>query len=192
VWPLRVLIIEEVPAAPELLATGTLSTTPALTITQVFTQATVPNEPALGWVDLSAWAGRDITVTFELYPDPERQGVSVLLDVISLTPWETPVVYGAALAAEAPTQAQNATATLVITGENFITTPTVSLVTDITTTVPLTLAAPAAETELRVVWPSGHTPGIYRVRVTNPGGIYNEFAFAINLAEVNFLPIAVK
>lgn len=177
VWPLRVSVTE-----------AGLDATSPLTVTTVFTHGFHIQGETLAWVDMTPWAGRDITITFDLSETAGLPASKVLLDEISMTPWETPVVHGAALAAES---AAVQPATLVITGENFITTPTVSLVTDAGLET-LTLAAPSTETELRVVWPSGNAPGRYRVRVANPSGLYSEFNFMVNLPITVFLPLTHK
>ncbi len=184
VWPFLVRVSEANTGA-----SSALTTTPGVTVTTAFTNGFIAGPQAVGWVDLSPWAGRAITVTFEISPAAGRAPASAYIDEISITPWETPVVQGAALAVE--NAAGQIGETLVVTGENFILTPTVSIVTPVGLQ-PMEFAAPATESELRVIWPFVNIVGRHRILVANPGGHYTQLDFAINLPESLFLPMITK
>jgi hypothetical protein len=117
-----------------------------------------------GWLDLSSWVSETITVTFHFtgtgghLPDGSPM---LYLDNISMGPWYTPVIREVA-----PVEVGNGiTATLTITGENFITTPTVWL-----GTTPLVEVELVSTNTITAIIPMATAPGIYDIQVANPGG----------------------
>jgi Tol biopolymer transport system component len=155
----------------------------------VTTTVNLPGSFAAGrwvmkWMDMQAWAGQSVTLTFAL-SGTSNQGVFIGLDAISLTSWLTPV----------PTQTSltqlpaNAPATQInITGTNFIATPTVKL----NGSIALGNVQWLTETQLIADLPANLPLGIYDLWVTNPGGQESVLQNAIMVGQQLYLPLARK
>lgn len=134
----------------------------------------------LGWADLDAWKGQTITITFGVHQAANDPYLHVDLDEITLSAWQTPLVQQIA-----PAQiAGGGLATLIITGENFIATPTVTL-----GETPLASVRWLTEQRLEVTVPSNIAPGIYDLLISNPTGETYRRSRAVAVGQQRYLPI---
>lgn len=137
----------------------------------------------LGWVDLTPWAGESITVTFAVTQAADEPFLRADLDDIALGSWTTPlprIITPARVAA-------GATTTFVITGTNFMATPTVTL-----GDTPLTNVSRLDENTLQADLPAGLAPGIYDLAVTNPSGAKSVLRTAVLIGQPLYLPLIGK
>lgn len=150
-----------------------------LTTTTLF--STTTSTPwTLHWTDLTPWRGQTVTVTFAVEQAAGEPPLHVYLDEVALGPWETPV-----LLQTYPLQVEyGAAAILVITGENFLPTPTVR-VGDVT----LTEVQLSDEQRLEATLPPTLAPGVYDLTVTNPGGVASRRMGALVIGERLYLPL---
>jgi hypothetical protein len=154
----------------------------ALTTTQVWSEAAC-GDWSHAWIDMSPWISQTVTVTFALHQAAGDPYVHLYLDDISLGAWLTPVVE----AATPDTLESGISTTITITGENFIDTPAVRL-NDII----------VADVEwvdghtLRLHLPAGLPPGIYILRVTNPGGQEGICKNVLKVGKLTYMPIAIR
>ena len=154
-----------------------------ITTTQVFSSNQRP-EWTTAWVDMSAWQGESVTLTFLLNPG----SVPLNLDDISLGSWLTPVPAQTnitQLPANAPAQQ------ITITGTNFIATPTLKL-NNSNTNITLSNVRRLTETQLTADQPANLPIGIYDLWVTNPGGQESVLPNAIKVGQQLYLPLARK
>lgn len=134
----------------------------------------------LAWADLSGFSGQAITLTLSL----SRSQGSVLVDEISIGEWATPIVRGIAPHEWWLDQSTS----VVITGENFLPTSTLSL-----GDYPLTSIDWISATQIQAVAPAINQGGDYDLVIRNPGGQSSVLRNAVNiLAKTNYLPIALK
>jgi hypothetical protein len=132
------------------------------------------------WIDLSAWAGDTVTLTFALKQGGGEPAASLQLDDIAVGAWLTPVVSGVSPnALEHPAGAQ-----ITITGQNFLEGASVMI-----GKTPVAEVARIDEQTLIATLPSELAPGIYNVWVTNPGGQANPAPNRMRLGETIFLPL---
>jgi len=137
-----------------------VTVTNGITATTVFS-ANQQTTWRLGWANLEAWQGQTITITFAVHQASGELFLHTDLDEISISAWQTPVVQRAT-----PAQIDSAVATtIVITGENFMATPTVKLGESVLANVRW-----LNEHQLEVEAPSTLLPGIYDLEVSNPSG----------------------
>jgi hypothetical protein len=115
------------------------------------------------WVDLSAWAGQEVTLDFTMYQEEGEGHLRVDLDEVSLAEWTTPVVTGLT-----PTHLTNLPnlGPCTITGENLM--PGLQIIVNGQDATNITLDSVTGEVSFNL--PSGLRPGIYPVTVVNPGG----------------------
>lgn len=160
----------------------TVQVTAGVTTTQVF--SATDNHPwALGWVDLTPWAGQPITVTFAVAQALDEPFLRTYLDDIALGAWTTPIPHSLT-----PAHLEvGATATLVITGTNFMPTPTITL-----GNTPLTNVRHIDERTLQAELPTGLAPGIYDLWVTNPSGAATVLRAAATVGQPLYLPLIGK
>ncbi|MEZ4727314.1 MAG: hypothetical protein R3E79_09295 [Caldilineaceae bacterium] len=153
-----------------------------LTTTSVF--STSQSSPwTLGWVDLTRWQSETITLTVKLHQASGDLPMRAYLDDLTLTSWQTPVPQ-----IVTPQQVDpGIAATLVISGENFIATPTVHL-----ETTPLTNVQQVDDQSIRADLPPTLTPGRYRLWVTNPGGSVPMYAGQIQVGQPFYLPLIAR
>lgn len=138
--------------------------TDSMTTTTVYS-ATGGVRWQLGWADMTPWLGQTITVTFRT--DDTPGAAQVFLDNVSLSSWKTPIVHSVTkLDGSKPRFVQmGQQTTLLIEGENFISTPTVKIGDSTIQHVTY-----RNETQLEVVVPADFAEGIYSLQVVNPGG----------------------
>jgi Tol biopolymer transport system component len=132
------------------------------------------------WFDLEPWAGKTITLTLESRTAISEPYAQLTLDEISVGSWLTPVP----LAVTPGHVDMGASATITITGENFLEGAQVRLddstVTDTHWVDGETLTAAV---------PAEMPPGIYGLWVVNPGGQEGLLRGGFQVGEVSFLPI---
>lgn len=129
--------------------------------TPVFSTSVPTADWALGWADLSPWAGETITVAFHSRSTDSSGPVTVRLDDVTVGSWLTPVIRAIE---PQPIPAGSATR-LTLRGENFLPTPTVWLGSTQLGNVTWIDAA-----TLQATIPASVKPGAYPLRVRNPSG----------------------
>jgi len=153
-----------------------------VTATQVFSSSR-PSPWLLHWVEMTPWLGETVTVTFNLHQAANDLPVRAYIDDLTLTPWLTPVTK-----ALSPQQLEVGIATtLIISGENFIATPTVKVEETVLANV-----QQVDDQALRVDLPATLLPGRYRVWVRNPGSVENRYAGQIQVGKAVYLPTITR
>jgi hypothetical protein len=133
------------------------------------------------WLDLSAYAGQAVTVSFEVTnPDTSHQYVA-FLDDVSLGSWTTPLIETVS-----KTQIKRGQ-TLTITGENFLMGVTARL-----GGVTLSNIIRLDENTLTAVIPAYMPPGAHRLWVANISGQTGLFAQPIVVGSVAYLPLSIR
>ena len=132
------------------------------------------------WVDLTPWQGEAITVTFRGEQAAGETAFYAYVDDISLGAWETPVVK----ALEPAQVATGVATTIVISGENFLATPTIQLGEHT-----LNQVRRLDDTRLEVTIPASLPPGIYNLQISNPGGATSHRPSALSVGVQIFAPI---
>lgn len=133
------------------------------------------------WRDVSAWAGKTVTVTIQLTDGPAVAVPTVDFNEVYLAAYSTPFV-----SAIAPQRFDTAAGTFTVTGDNFMTTPTV------------TIGGQAAAVtrvdaqHLTVTMPAGLAPGRYVVVVANPTGFNTVAPQPIQIGSVLTLPMMLR
>jgi Tol biopolymer transport system component/outer membrane protein assembly factor BamB len=147
-----------------------------LTSTEVLSTSAVTIGWQQAWADLSPYAGQVVTVTFRLNGSLLPVGV----DEVTVGSWTTPRIQQVS-----SSQLTGPAATLIITGDNFIATPTVFL-----GDTPLLDVTWLDSTRLQVNVPAGLPDGLSGLRVINPGGATAQWSepFAVNRYRV-YLPL---
>lgn len=130
------------------------------TPTEVFSTTTSSSWRA-AWIDMAPWAGKTVTIVAELEQATGEQAAVLQLDDIALSSWQTPVVAAVQPRVVPATEGS----TLTISGENFLGTPQVLL-----GDTKLQVVALASPQTLTAKVPAGLKPGMYQLRVINPGG----------------------
>jgi Tol biopolymer transport system component len=150
---------------------------------QLLTITTTSQNWAYEWFDLSSWSGQTITLTVSNYGTSTRGSFIAHLDEISLGSWSTPLVNNVL-----PYQLDVWDSKIItITGDNFITTPTIYLDANSVTNVVI-----LNEHTLFVTLPDSLAPGIYDVWVENPGGQRGVFPGGLRLGKPIFLPLTMR
>lgn len=151
--------------------------TPVLTVTNT------SQDWSYAWADLSAWSGQTITLTLTAHGTSTGGYPFAQLDEISLGSWLTPVVTDAS-----PGQLDAwASATITVTGDNFITTPVVYL-----EDIPIPGVTMSDEHTLHLTLPAELGPGIYDIWVENPGGQRGVLHAGLVLGKSTFLPLLAR
>lgn len=147
--------------------------------TQVFSafEATAGWQHA--WVNLTPFAGQTLTLTFAL----RDTDALVKVDEVSIGAWTTPQISGVA-----PAIAYGQNVSVVITGTNFLPTPSVYL-----DALRLDQVIWVSNTELRVVVPGNVPVGTYALRVANPGNATAQApeSFSVTRRQI-WLPLTLK
>jgi Tol biopolymer transport system component len=132
------------------------------------------------WADLTAYSGQTIKLTLTA----NHASGAIWLDEFSVGPWQTPQI-----TAVSPTDWQyQHPATLVITGSNFINTPSVFL-----NEIALDNVVWVSDSRLEVSVPATHPEGNYMLTVINPSGNKAIGSQTITIAPKRlFLPIISK
>jgi hypothetical protein len=126
------------------------------------------------------WLGETITVTFGLTQAAGAPYVQARVDQVSIGSWRTPVV-------EAVTPGQipfGVGATLIITGDNFIDTPTIRL-----GDTSLIDVHRLDDRRIEAVAPPTLDAGLYDLWVTNPDGSSAAEIGAVRVGEQAYLPM---
>ncbi|MFC1463800.1 MAG: IPT/TIG domain-containing protein [Candidatus Brachytrichaceae bacterium NZ_4S206] len=139
---------------------------------------------ALQWLDMSAWAGKTVTITIELAQAAGAPYAEAWLDAISLGEWNTPVL---TQVTPAKLPANQPGTTITLTGLNFIATPSVKL-----GNTPLSDVQFVDETTVRATVPAGTPPGLYDVTIINPGGQSATRNGAVQIGERMVTPIVLR
>lgn len=151
----------------------------SLTTTAVYSSAT-DTAWRLGWADLTPWLGETITVTFGFTQPAGVPYVQARVDQVSIGSWRTPVV-------ESVTPARvpaGVSATLIITGDNFIETPAIRLGDTLLTDVRW-----IDDRRIEAVAPATLDAGVYNLWVTNPDGSSTAEIGAVRVGEQAYLPM---
>jgi len=155
----------------------------SITTTQVFFSS-ISNSWMQGWADLQPWSGETITVTFQLKQNASDPLARLALDNISISPWLTPLIKDVF-----PRHLElNVPSVITITGENFISTPTIQ----IGGSADVQAVEWKDEQTLRVWLRASSEPGILDLWVTNPGGQVGYFPNAISRGRLLYLPMVIR
>jgi hypothetical protein len=157
------------------------SITQGITKTQLFS-SDVAAPWTHHWLDLEAWAGEEITVTFTLHQGAGEPLAYLDLDGVTLGTWETPVIDSLSPAELIEPAGQ----VITITGQNFIQKPQVRIGS---TAVPAANITWSDENTLLVTLPAGLSLGDQDVRVTNPGGQMAILPGGLRLGHMAFVPL---
>ncbi len=167
--------------APFSQSTFSVGVTTSDTITSVFTTTTPCLDWCHHWIDLSAWQGQSITVTFAL-EQFDAEAVQVVLDEATLGTWLTPLVQQVTPARlDAYT-----TSVITVTGENFLAEPLV-LIGD----TPVSTSW-LSTTALTATVPNTLTFGAYSVQVQNPTNHRGAWSQRLIIGHQIYLPIVNK
>jgi len=151
------------------------------TTTSVFTTTTPCLDWCHQWIDLSAWQGQSITLTFTLEQN-NGEALQVYLDEVTLGVWLTPLVQQVT-----PVQVDaNTTTVITVTGENFLAEPLVLL-----NGLPVSTTWLSATT-LTATVPSTLTFGSYSVQVQNPSNHRGAWSRRLIVGHQIYLPITSK
>jgi hypothetical protein len=134
------------------------------------------------WLDVTPWQGATLTLTVELSQTGNGRYTWLEVDDVSLGSWNTPQI-----AAVTPAHIENLatlSATLIITGANFIPTPLVFLGDNVLQNITW-----LSDDQLRANVPVTIRPGIYDLRVLNAGGQEAVLSGAVVIGRIIFLPI---
>lgn len=154
----------------------------ALITTQLL--STTQSTPwTLAWADMSPWQGQTITVTFRVQQIPGTTPVQLYLDDVALGPWTTPVPR---VVSPRIVEA-GVSSTLVITGQNFMATPTVRL-----GQTSLTDVQWLDEHTLQATLPASLIPGIYHLEVSNPDNSVTIDPSPILVGKQLYLPLIAR
>jgi TolB protein len=151
--------------------------------TSVFSTTISTDRWKMEWVDLSPWRGQSVTITLGLKQAVNDPLASLFLDHVTVAEWRTPLATHVTPNHVEP----NTPITLTITGENFIPTPTVKL-----NGAPLTDVVWVDLHTLEVSIPSGISPGIYNMSVTNPAGPTHVLTESVSAGKQSYMPVIVK
>lgn len=153
-----------------------------VTTTQVFS-ATQPTPWTLGWVDMTPWQGKTITLTIKLHQAATDLRTRAYLDELALTAWQTAVPH-----TFAPQQVDvGVAATLVISGENFIPMPTIKVEETLLTNV-----QQLDDQTVGADLPATLSPGRYRLWLTNPGNTVSSYIGQLQVGKPLFLPVIAR
>jgi hypothetical protein len=135
------------------------------------------------WIDLSAWAGKSVSVTLFVCNDLRYGATNLMLDEVTIGSWRTGSIFSIFPSAfEGGEQVA-----FTLTGENFAPQAKV-LIGDIEATTVVWID----ETMLQVEFDHEFTPGIYHLTVINPGGYRSVIPGAVHIGRIVFLPAIQK
>lgn len=166
----------------------------SLTAGETITELYVTDQPCAHWchtwLDLDAWRGQAVTLSFGL-TQSSGAVMQVNLDEVTLGSWVTPVVDQAS-----PHRVPAQAATFItVTGENFLAIPPAS---DYITGPVILLNDTALNTQwvntttLTATVPATMPFGIYRLSVQNPGGQQGQWSDAFSVGNTTYLPVMLK
>ncbi|MCS6847332.1 MAG: IPT/TIG domain-containing protein [Anaerolineae bacterium] len=138
----------------------------------------------LQWLDMSAWAGKTVTITLELAQAAGAPYAEAWLDAVSLGEWNTPVL---TQVTPAKLPGNQPGTTITLTGLNFIAPPSVRL-----GNISLSDVQFVDETTVRATVPAGTPPGLYDVTIVNPGGQSATRVGAVQIGERAVMPIVLR
>jgi len=137
----------------------------------------------LGWVDMTPWSNQTVTLTFSLHQAQGDMIKTLYLDDISLGSWLT-----AKPESVSPDRIEvNETTQLIISGDNFIATPEVTL-----NGTKLSGVQWLDENHIAITPPSGLAAGIYDLFIQNPGATESVLTSAVRVGKQVYLPIIAK
>lgn len=137
----------------------------------------------LGWVDMTPWSNQTVTLTFSLHQAQGDMIKTLYLDDISLGSWLT-----AKPESVSPDRIEvNETTQLIISGDNFIATPEVTL-----NGTKLSGVQWLDENRIAITPPSGLAAGIYDLFIQNPGATESVLTSAVRVGKQVYLPIIAK
>jgi hypothetical protein len=139
-------------------------------------------EWTLSWIDVSGWAGQEVTLTLAVSYTNLWNTPFFRVDDVSLGSWKTPVVQGI----DRPLHIHTGYSSLRLTilGENFMPTPEVWLGGKALLN-PLLLD----ENTLQATLPPGMVPGLHELVVINPGGYDSALETPIRLGYAIAMPL---
>ncbi len=160
----------------------TVNITEQMTSTRVFSTSE-PTDWKLLSIDMQDWVGQTVTITFGLHQSAGEKYAQLVLDDLSLGAWETPLITSVS-----PTRIgdyQNAT--IVISGTNFIETPSVYIGDVLSPSVEW-----LDEHTLKAKIPPALKAGLYSIQVINPAGQTAILADILKLGYQVYLPATLK
>lgn len=150
-----------------------------ITETQVYTR-NISAAGHVGWVDLSQWAGEEITATFAMASSIGAAASHLRLHTIALDEWGTPIID-----ALAPNRVDvSSETTITVRGKNFDDGILVTLDDMAVTNLRI-----RSSTELQFNLPSGVDPGVYNLRISSADGIMMQKYNALQIGELLYLPV---
>lgn len=150
-----------------------------LDTTEVISTTPTAGDWGHAWADMSPWAGQDVTITIGYRLSTGSPLVPLVIDEIVLGSWLTPVITEitpSPIASGAPID-------IIITGQNFFSTPQVHIDGH-----PVPDVHWQDEHTLQVQLPGGLPPGTYEIRVTNPGGQVGVAPGGLKIGQQIYLP----
>ncbi len=162
---------------------------------QSVTQVLELDTPSQGWaghaISLLPWQGQGITLTLAVDEVDDDRFSWAWVDNLWISSWETPRIKEIGLL---PSSGRDRVrlpygvgGTLVITGENFIATPTVSFGSQAASQVRL-----VSSKRLEADVPTDLAVGFYDVVVTNPGGVAAVRSNGLAVGEQLYLPVVIR
>ena len=156
-------------------------------VTRLLTVTTVNS----GWVThtlaLDAWRGRPVTLTLGVETVDDNAFTWARLDNLQIVSWDTPLITEVALKVSGSSSRLRlpvgVSATVVITGDNFLPTSAVSFGDRAAAAVRY-----VSSERLEADVPSNLPPGIYDLKVTNPSGVYALRSSLLAVGEQIYLP----
>lgn len=133
----------------------------------------------LGWADMTPWQGKSVTITFQTSQAVGDQYLQAALDRVALGSWRRPLPQ-----AFSPTAMEwGVSATLVLTGANFIATPRIYVGERLLSNV-----VQIDVNMLTVPLPADLAPGRYPIWVVNPGGERMRAPSILSIGQEIYLP----
>jgi len=132
------------------------------------------------WVDLSFWAGEEVTLTFRTTSEAGYPTALARLDEVSLGSWETPIIDSVEPAHILP----GVETTITIHGQNFMPTPIVRA-----NQTHLTGEKWIDSETVQATLPAGLPAGLYNLWLKNPGGQAAAAPSGLRIGSFVFLPM---
>lgn len=156
-----------------------VSITDDVTTTRIFTGQQIDSNWIQAWVDMKPWAGKSITISVGATNNSETG--QMFVDDIALGSWTTPLISNTELF----TNSLSVGGQIIVTGSNFIATPTLML----NNMIPLTDVQWVNSETIKVSIQDSLSPGIYDLWVTNPSGARGVLPSALRIGRQFFLPL---
>jgi hypothetical protein len=160
-----------------------------LTITHPLTVTVTGSDWQEYAISLLPWQGKEITLTLAVDAVADNTFAWARLDAMQIASWNTPLIEQVAIAT-VPARSGvpiGVSATVVITGENFLDGATVSFGGTPAQTVQV-----VSSQRIEAQTPVNLAPGMLDVTVTNPGGVSAIRPSALAVGEQVYLPVVTR